>query len=127
MRPPIEITKKDREEIQSMAGLGMRYADIAAIKGFSLKTLKRKCKKELSDGKRLGIMELLKSAYYLAHVKKDKTMLCFLLKTQGGLREKSHVNMTVNEKPMKDIHKREAMPNDPILAAKAYRELITRD
>jgi len=126
MRPQLKITDKDRREIFEMASRGMRYADIAIIKDISLATLKRRCKRELSRGKRIGIDGLLQTAYHMANDLKNPTMMCFLLKTQGGLREKSQVNMTVNEKKSKESTKRESMPNDPILAAKTYREIITR-
>lgn len=126
MRPHLEITDKDRKEIFEMAARGMRYADIAIIKDISLSTLKRNCKRELARGKRIGIDGLLQTAYYMAKEMKNPTMMCFLLKTQGGLREKNSVNMTVDDKRSKESSKREELPVDPIMAAKKYREIITR-
>jgi len=125
-RPQIPSSEKDAKEIFEMASLGMKHTDIAIIKGMSIQSLKRKYLKELRTGKKLGLNGLLKTAYYMANEMKNVTMMCFLLKTQGGLREKSAVNMTVEDKRAKDSSKREALPVDPIMAAKTYREIITK-
>ncbi len=123
MRKKIEITDKDRSEIEHMAGIGLRATDIAHIKNISVPTLKKRCQEELTRGKKNGHFELFETAHYMATKNKNCAMLIFLLKTRCGLKDKNNVSMTLEEKRPKD-QKRTALPIDPLLAAKAYREII---
>lgn len=122
MSKKIEITDRDRAEIEEMAKVGLRPSEISVIKGLSVIWLNRHCKKEMRRGRKAGNMALLKTAYRMAVDKENTTMAIFLLKTRCGMREKERVKITVENK--EHNRKREELPTDPIKASSVYLEHI---
>lgn len=123
MKKKYVFNEKDEKEVEHMAGIGLRAKDISHIKGLSPATLKRLYQPALTRGKKNGHFELFETAHYMATKKYNCAMLIFLLKTRCGLKDKSNVSMTLEEKRPND-QKRNPLPCDPLLAAKVYREIM---
>lgn len=91
---PIEtIEPKDLSKIATMAGLGLKVPDIAAIFNMSKTTFERRCRENpsiyeaLLKGRAEARIGLTKKAYQTA-IAGDTTMLIFLLKTQCGFTDR---------------------------------------
>jgi len=84
---PKLLTQKELEEIEMMAGLGMKFDDIALIKGMSDDTLKKYAKEYLYRGKAKSKAVVMQTAYKLATSGKCPSMTMFWLKTQSAWRE----------------------------------------
>ena len=82
---PKRLTPKDLEEIEMMAGLGLRYEDIARIKGMSEDTLSKYGKEELSRGKAKAKAAVMQTAYKLAISGKHPAMTMFLAQNTSEL------------------------------------------
>lgn len=87
--PPKELTPKELEEIETMAGLGMRYEDIASLKGMCDDTLKKYAGEALKRGKAKAKAQVMQTAYKMAVSGKTPAMTMFWLKTQACWRENS--------------------------------------
>jgi len=91
-----------------LAGLGMRYEDIALTKGVCLETLKKYAGEMLERGKAKAKAQVMQSAFKMALSGKHPTMTTFWLKTQCGWREKGveqpvTVNIQTNHKPVEGV------------------------
>ncbi len=86
--PPKDLTSKDLEEIETLAGLGMRFEDIAALKGMCDDTLKKYAKEVLMRGKAKAKAAVMQTAYKMALSGKVPVMTMFWLKTQAGWHER---------------------------------------
>ncbi len=82
-----KLTKKDRLEIESMAAIGMTQKQIAAIKNICVDILRKNAHTDWLRGKAKSIAALARTAFDMALNQRDRTMLIFLLKTQGGFQE----------------------------------------
>ena len=84
---PKTLTTHELEEVEAMAGLGLRFEDIANIKGMSDETLRKYAKDHLIRGKAKAKAQVMQTAYKLATSGKVPAMTMFWLKTQAGWRE----------------------------------------
>src|SRR5690606_32489053 len=71
-----------------MAGLGLRFDDIAKIKGMSDDTLKKYALEHLQRGKAKAKLQVMQTAYKMATSGKQPVMTIFWLKTQAQWRER---------------------------------------
>jgi hypothetical protein len=90
---PKNLTGKELQEVESMAGLGLRFDDIARIKNMSDDTLKKYAKEQLQRGRAMAKAQVMQTAFKMATSGKVPAMTMFWLKTQAGWRE----NMPVLE------------------------------
>jgi hypothetical protein len=81
------LSQKELNEIESLAGLGLRFEDIAQIKEMSDDTLKKYAGAQLSRGKAKAKAAVSQTAYRMAVSGKYPAMTMFWLKTQAGWRE----------------------------------------
>lgn len=126
-RPKIEISEKDKIEIIRLAKVGMPISDIAAIKGISKNSLKRKLKDEMKAARKTAISNVCTMAYTMAVSGKFPSMTMFYLKTQARWREKERVDIHVTEEKKKKPKKRDKLPLDANKASKIYREIMRSD
>ncbi len=84
---PKNFTPKELQEIETLAGLGMRYEDIAKVKGVCLETLKKYADENLDRGKAKAKAQIMQTAFQMAKSGKNPSMTIFWLKTQCGWRE----------------------------------------
>lgn len=85
--PPKNLSKKELAEVETLAGLGMRFEDIAALKGMCLDTLKKYADDELQRGKAKAKAQVMQTAYKMAMSGKHPAMTMFWLKCQAGWRQ----------------------------------------
>lgn len=124
-KPSIKLSAKDMQEIETMAGLGMRDRDIAAIKELSQATLQRRCGKRLKLGRAKAKTNVQQTAYNMAKSGDFPTMTMFWLKTRCGWREKNRVELTGKDgKPLTAVTATTKLPSDPIEAAKIYQQIM---
>ena len=100
---PKKLTPKEQEEIETMAGLGMRFEDITQMKHMSTDTLKKYAGEYLQRGKAKAKATVMQTAYKMATSGKYPAMTMFWLKTQSGWRE----NM-----PSENTHEASPIPLD---------------
>ena len=81
------LSPKEIEEIEMMAGLGLRYEDIALIKNMCDDTLKKYASDALSRGKAKAKAAVMQTAFKMATSGKVPAMTMFWLKTQAQWRE----------------------------------------
>lgn len=94
------LTEKELAEVEVLAGLGMRFEDIALTKNMCLDTLKKYADDHLQRGKAKAKAQVMQSAYKMAMSGKHPAMTMFWLKTQCGWREKGvDTSVTVNLTP----------------------------
>jgi peptidyl-tRNA hydrolase len=100
--PSKSLTDKELIEIEMMAGLGLRYEDIASIKGMCLDTLKKYADSALSRGKAKAKLQVAQTAYKMATSGKTPAMTIFWLKTQARWKDygSQEVVNTVPESPV---------------------------
>jgi hypothetical protein len=78
-------TEKDRQEVETMAGLGMSHKQIGAIKHITEKTLTRYYRHELEQGGAKAVLRVAQNLFNLATRANASAAACiFFLKTQGG-------------------------------------------
>lgn len=82
-----QLTDKELAEVEVLAGLGMRFEDIALSKGMCLDTLKKYADEQLQRGKAKAKAQVMQSAFKMATNGKTPAMTMFWLKTQCGWRE----------------------------------------
>jgi hypothetical protein len=85
--PPKNLTPKDLDEVETMAGLGMRFEDIARLKGMCLDTLKKHAGEQLNRGRAKAKAAVMQTAYKMALSGKYPAMTMFWLKTQAAWSE----------------------------------------
>ena len=95
-RPPIEITDKDRAQVERMAGLGLTQPQIANICGFSEDTLQRHFKDELANGAGKLNSAVAANLYSIATSRDNGSVAAaiFWLKTRARWKETSHTEVT---------------------------------
>lgn len=118
----IIVTDKERAEIERMAEIGLRTAEISAIKGLATGTLEKHYQVEMTRGRKKGRQMLFQTAYRMATEEKHPAVLIFLLKTRCGLREKERMSLTIERK--KKPRKIESLPVDVNQASKTYAEIM---
>jgi hypothetical protein len=110
--PSKKLTFKDLEEVEAMAGLGLRFDDIAQIKGMCDDTLKKYANDALKKGKAKAKAQVMQTAYKMAVSGKHAAMTMFWLKTQCQWQE-NHLFMAPKE--TNDLEKIERKANmDPV-------------
>lgn len=82
-------SEKDLREIETMAGLGLRYEDIAAIKGMCADTLKKYADATLTRGRAKANANVMQTAYQMAVSGQCPALTIFWLKTRCKWREHS--------------------------------------
>jgi len=103
---PKPLSDKDLAEVEMLAGLGMRYEDIALTKGVCLETLKKYAGEMLERGKAKAKAQVMQSAFKMALSGKHPAMTTFWLKTQCGWREKGveqPVTVNIQAKPVEGV------------------------
>jgi hypothetical protein len=103
---PKPLSEKDLAEVEMLAGLGMRYEDIALTKGVCLETLKKYAGEMLDRGKAKAKAQVMQSAFKMALSGKHPAMTTFWLKTQCGWREKGveqPVTVNIQAKPVEGV------------------------
>lgn len=103
-----EFTAKDIEQIQRMATLGLTAAQMSAILGFDKATFYRllarfpEALQAKSKGEALAFQKVAETAFEMATSGKDTAMTIFYLKTRGGWRESTKIDLDIsNIDPMK--------------------------
>jgi hypothetical protein len=81
------LTEKELAEIETLAGLGLRFEDIALVKGMSSDTLKKYADDPLQRGRAKAKAQVMQTAYKMATSGKTPAMTMFWLKTRAGWRE----------------------------------------
>ena len=97
-----KIETRDLPKLATMAGLGLKVVDIAAIFGLSKCTFERQCKENpsiyeaLLKGRAEARIGLTKKAYQMA-MSGDTATMIFLLKTQCGFTERTEqININID-------------------------------
>jgi|GEM_PF-1095190 len=85
--PPKTLAEKELAEIETLAGLGLRFEDIALVKGMCLDTLKKYADEYLQRGRAKAKAQVMQTAYKMATSGKTPAMTMFWLKTRAGWRE----------------------------------------
>lgn len=95
-RPPIEITDKDRAQVERMAGLGLTQPQIANICGFSEDTLQRHFSAELANGVGKLNSAVAANLYSIATSRDNGAVAAaiFWMKTRGRWKETNHHEVT---------------------------------
>lgn len=88
------LNDKELAEVEVLAGLGMRFEDIALTKNMCLDTLKKYADEQLQRGKAKAKAQVMQSAFKMATNGKNPAMTMFWLKTQCGWREVQHTQGT---------------------------------
>jgi len=88
-----KITDESKEKVRKLAAAGVRFEDIAAKLGISSDTLTRRYRQELDDG-RIDANAAIGETLYQQAKNGNTAAMIFWLKTQGGWREKNHVEVT---------------------------------
>ena len=99
----MELSEDDIKKLESMAGLGLTVANMAAILGMSKKTLERRMAEDesirdaLERGRGITSNNVAKSAYKQA-MSGNTAMTIFWLKTRMGWKEteRHEVKQTIN-------------------------------
>lgn len=88
-RPLFKPTRKMRETVKIMAGLGVRSDDIAMVIGVAPKTLRRHFRKELDLGMIEANAKVVKSLFEMATSGKSAAAAIFWTKVRCGFNEKA--------------------------------------
>jgi hypothetical protein len=86
-----EFTDHEREQIKTLASLGLKNQDIATVMKCSERLLQYKCKAELQFGRATSNAAIAKTAFAMGTSGKHPVMTIFLCKTRLGWRETTHV------------------------------------
>jgi hypothetical protein len=86
---PFVPTDGEREQVQMMAGMGLRYDQIACLvrDGIGKGLLGRVFKRELKKGKARACLTVAKSLFHQATVEKNFSAQCWWTKTQNEWKE----------------------------------------
>ena len=109
-----ELSEKDLQEVSIMSGLGMRFEDIAKIKGMCDDTLKKYAQSELEAGKAMAKQAVMQTAYQMAVSGKYPAMTMFWLKTQAQWRESQ--TLALDEGNLKALIEGNNKPTQIIIA-----------
>ena len=88
-RPSYEPTPKEREQVKTLAGLGIQHTDIAKVIGISAPTLRKHFAQELEVGHIQANAQVAQSLFRAATAKDKPSVVAaiFWLKCQAGWRE----------------------------------------
>lgn len=112
------MTEQELAEIETMAGLGLSFEEIASIKGICDDTLKKHAKPFLKKGKAKAKAQVAQTAYRMAISGKIPSMTMFWLKTQAGWQEGRMASDTVesNLSSLVDQINQSSKPSQVLLA-----------
>ena len=110
-----KVTHESRKLVESASGMGLRHEVISNLVGCSEKTLRKRYRKELSDGIAKAHYNVAKTTYERA-MKGDRTMLIWYEKTRMGMRE----TVQVTTPPGEPLH---SVPGEPELIGAYYARL----
>lgn len=97
---PTPFTPKEIQQIETMAGIGLRVVDIAHIFGISVATLYKRLKdtglssEVIKRGRKRGISKVAETLYKMAVSGENPAATFFYLKTRGGWRETQRIEHT---------------------------------
>lgn len=100
-RPPFEPTDEQRYSVELMASIGIPQEQIASSLEISLPTLHKYFRDELDNGKPRTITKVADSLYRQA-IAGNITAAIFYLKTQGGWKETSRLELDFNPSELSD-------------------------
>lgn len=98
-RPFVQISDRDLEQIEMLAGIGVNEANIAMVMGFSQKTLQRRKKdservrQAIELGKAKAEAKVAQSLYNLAVVDHNLSAIIWYEKTRCGRSDRSHIEI----------------------------------
>jgi hypothetical protein len=81
-----QVTEESRKIVETASGVGLAQDTIATLIGVTGKTLRRRYRKELTQGMAKAHFNISKTTYEQA-IKGDRTMLIWYEKTRMGMRE----------------------------------------
>ena len=84
------LTQKDLEEVEALAGLGLKQEQIGMVKGVCADTLRKYARDAFHRGQAKAIARVAQTAFEMAISKKCPAMTMFYLKTQGRWCENHH-------------------------------------
>lgn len=106
MRKPVRDWEDPEivRQVETMAGLGLRTEDIAAVVGVSTRTIERHLLDAVQRGRSRATAQVAQTAYKMAVSGEVPAMTMFWLKCQGRWREKHEVEITDNRaKPIQVV------------------------
>lgn len=119
-RPRVELSEKEVEQVEAMAGLGLNLDQISAILGINHRTLDRRIAEDrqafedgklgkhnvfvaIEKGRAKGDVKLSQAAFKMATEMKHPAMTIFLCKVRLGWREQpERIDMSVQLKDIDD-------------------------
>jgi hypothetical protein len=93
-RPRFQPTDKDRQQVETMSGLGITEENIAKVMRIDPVTLRKYFRPQLDLGMIKANLQISKALFEVATVDKNVAALIFLGKTRLGLREVSRTEHT---------------------------------
>ena len=90
-RPSYKPSDKDRNQVETMVGLGLTADDVCNVMGFSRATLFKYFRDELAVGYSVAKTNVTQKAFEMETNGKTPAMTMFWLKCRAGWRE-THVN-----------------------------------
>lgn len=84
-------TDEDRQKVKAASGFGLPHDRIAQLMNLSEKTLRRRYRAELNDGRATAHFNVAKTTYEQAVSGKNPTMTIWYEKTRMGMRETMQV------------------------------------
>jgi hypothetical protein len=90
-RPSYKPSDKDRNQVETMVGLGLTADDVCNVMGFSRATLFKYFRDELAVGYSVAKTNVTQKAFEMATSGKTPAMTMFWLKCRAGWRE-THIN-----------------------------------
>ena len=105
-----EMSKRsniDRDEVRKLAAMGLTVDEIAAFVGVCGRTIERRCKDDLVEGRSKVCGSVRRKQYEKAVVEGNTTMLIWLGKQMLGQKDVVEVNSNVSAQlDIEDIRKR---------------------
>ncbi len=86
-RPVYEVTDEKREQVRTMASMGMTQDDIGRVMGATAKTLRKHFREELELSAIEANTKVMQTLYTMATSGANTTASIFWAKTRCGLRE----------------------------------------
>jgi hypothetical protein len=127
-KPGLEITDEILSQIETMAGNGLTEQQIYRFYGIGhnywakLKKQNKALRRAFHKGKSQTLLAV--SGKLMEMIRRnDRTAIIFYLKTQGGWKEKTTINLQGDVKSKDLVLKIETV--DPIEASKIYQRIMT--
>lgn len=102
-KPRWKLDEAQKQQVETMAGLGLIQEEIATILGVSVETLQRAMKKDntardvFETGRAKAKLRVTKTLYEMATVDKVPSAAIFWLKTQGGPQWRQPMETQINQ------------------------------